>query len=314
MDRHVSIHPSAPRSTHAQVLPATRDDACQLACLAAELRLATLVDTATGGAAAAPQVHAVLRNLYERLMEVGPALVSRAAAGAASSSAGGSAAADGPAAGDGGAEAAAIYLAWLLDALQSAVAYIASTGAHQACLVFGALCLHAAAASDAVAACWEAAHRPSPVQPTSQPIHCLPQVESAAVLAALPSRLVTLLARAVSKGVFAFAAPALGALRNLDTASLRPEELAALVPALATCQQRPGLAAAVAEVAPALARCPSPHAEVLQVALSSHSPLLQHLGMEAFRQYAQACPAAALTKALPPSMLNPGGWWWVGGW
>lgn len=109
-----------------------------------------------------------------------------------------------------------------------------------------------------------------------------------------------------AKGLFVAAAPALGALRNLDTCLLRPEELASLAPALAACQQHPELAGAVAGVAPALARCPSPHAEVVQAALAAPGPLAQHLGVEAFRAYAQACPAAALMQALPPSMLNPG--------
>lgn len=110
----------------------------------------------------------------------------------------------------------------------------------------------------------------------------------------------------MAKGLFAAAALALGALRDLDTSLLRPDELASLAPALAACQQRPELAGGVAGVAPALARCPAPHAEVVQAALAAPGPLAQHLGVEAFRAYAQACPAAALMQALPPSMLNPG--------
>lgn len=116
-------------SCHVQVLPAARDDACQLACLSAELRLAALVDGATGGTAAAPQVHAVLRALYDRLIEAAPQLLSRAAA----SGAGGAAPAEDDTAASSDAEAATLYLAWLLDAVQASVAYIAATGAHKVC-------------------------------------------------------------------------------------------------------------------------------------------------------------------------------------
>ena len=100
------------------MLPSMREDACQLACLAAELRLAALVDGATGAGAAARQVQAVLRHLFALLHETGPAVMRRLCG-----SSGGPEGPGGMAAG----QAAGVYLAWLLDAAQCAAAYIAST-------------------------------------------------------------------------------------------------------------------------------------------------------------------------------------------
>jgi hypothetical protein len=134
------------------------------------------------------------------------------------------------------------------------------------------------------------------------------QEDGGALLASLSSRLVTLLTRTVGRGVFACAAPALAALRDLRAyAPLAPQELEALVPVLAACLQRPELAAVAAELAPAFARCAAPHAELLHAALSAQPPLLRHLGLEGFRLYAKACPSANVAAALPPSLRNPGG-------
>lgn len=104
-----------------QALGKMRDDACQLACLAADLRLATLVDATSGSAAAAPQVQGVLATLFRWLTEVAPKVMKRA----------GSAGAGGQAADTAGAEGEILHLAWLLEALHCAAAYFAATGRPQ---------------------------------------------------------------------------------------------------------------------------------------------------------------------------------------
>lgn len=99
-----------------QLLPAARNDACQLASLAAELRLAALVDTACGRPAAAQQTGELLEGLYAQVHEAGPLVAKQLSRGGS---------------GEAGAEteAGCAYLAWLLDALQCAIAYFASTRA-----------------------------------------------------------------------------------------------------------------------------------------------------------------------------------------
>lgn len=104
-----------------QALGKMSDDTCQLACLVADLRLAALVDSASGSAAAAPQVQGLLATLFRWLTEMAPALMKRAA----------SAGAGGQAAGSGPAEAETLYLAWLLEALHCTAAYFAATGGPQ---------------------------------------------------------------------------------------------------------------------------------------------------------------------------------------
>lgn len=97
-----------------QLPSAAHNDACQLACLAVELRLAALVDTACSRPTAAQLAAEVLAGLYAQLHEAAPLVAKRLAQ-------------------QGWAEAQAetdgdcAYLAWLLDALQCAVAYFAST-------------------------------------------------------------------------------------------------------------------------------------------------------------------------------------------
>ncbi|KAL4457975.1 hypothetical protein ABPG75_012840 [Micractinium tetrahymenae] len=233
-----------------QLLPTARDDACQLACLAAELRLAALVDTACGRPAAARQAEEVLGGLYAQLHEAGPLVAKRLAKEGA---------------GDAGGEAEEdrAYLAWLLDALQCGVAYFASTRA-----------------------------QPAP--------------QAAQVLAILPGRLALLLSHAAKHGALSFAGPLLAALRDLQSlAPLEQHDLQLLLPALTACLQRPELAAAAAQLVPALATCSTPHAEVVQAALAAPTPLLQHLGMEAFRLYARACPPENVGRAVPPAACNP---------
>lgn len=151
---------------------------------------------------------------------------------------------------------------------------------------------------------WPASQRSSlSVSPLPHP----PQgKEGAQLLKATASRLAFLLGRTVQRGMVALAGPCLAALAALPP--VEAAELEQLVPALAACQQQPQLAAAVAGVAPALARCPAPHAHVLQALLLQGGPLLQHLGMEAFCRYAQTCPPENVALAVPPAMKDPGGW------
>lgn len=99
-----------------QLLPAKRNDVCHLACLAAELRLAALVDTACGRPTAARLAGEVLGGLYAQLHEAGPLVAKRLAQEAAGHA-------------NTQAEADCTYLSWLLDALQCAVAYFVSTRA-----------------------------------------------------------------------------------------------------------------------------------------------------------------------------------------
>lgn len=129
--------------------------------------------------------------------------------------------------------------------------------------------------------------------------------EGAQLLKATASRLAFLLARTVERGMFALAGPCLAALAALPP--VEAGELEQLVPALAACLHQSQLAAAVAGVAPALARCSAPHAHVLQGLLQQGGPLLQHLGMEAFCRYAQTCPPENVALAVPPAMKDPGG-------
>lgn len=129
--------------------------------------------------------------------------------------------------------------------------------------------------------------------------------EDTRLLKTAASRIAFLLARAVERGLFSLAGPCLAALVALPP--VEASELEQLVPALAACQQHPELAAAVAGVAPALARCPAPHAHVLQALLLQEGPLLQHLGMEAFCSYAQTCPPENVVLAVPPALKDPGG-------
>lgn len=127
------------------------------------------------------------------------------------------------------------------------------------------------------------------------------------MLAILPGRLALLLSHAAKHGTLDFAGPLLAALRDLHVlAPLEQHDLQLLLPPLAACLQRPELAAAAAQLVPALAACSMAHAEVVQAALASPAPLLQHLGMEAFRQYARACPPENVGRAVPPSACNPG--------
>lgn len=70
----------------------------------------------------------MLQGLYDRLMEAAPQLLSRAAPAADDAAAGGDA------------EAAALYLAWLLDAVQAGVAYVSTTGARQVSCSLMACC------------------------------------------------------------------------------------------------------------------------------------------------------------------------------
>lgn len=117
----------------------------------------------------------------------------------------------------------------------------------------------------------------------------------------------TLLVVTVGCGVLAFAAPSLALLRAAQAlVPPSPAELEGLVPVLAACLQRPDLAALVAELAPALAHCPGPHAEVMHAVVGAAPPPLQHLGLEAFYRYAKACPPANIMAALPPAMRHPG--------
>ena len=123
----------------------------------------------------------------------------------------------------------------------------------------------------------------------------------------LPGRLALLLSRAAKHGALAFAGPLLAALRDLHAlAPLEQHDLQLLLQPLAACLQRPELAAAAAQLLPALATCGAPHAEVVQAALAAQAPLLQHLGMEAFRLYARACPPENVGRAVPPGACNPG--------
>lgn len=286
-----------------------QEDACQLACLAAELRLATLVDAAAGSSAAALRVQAALHALFARLMEAGPLLMRQAAAR-----------------GDGAdASAECTYLAWLLEALRCAVGYLAATNAQQVGGVgwsFGAAWLHKLCKLQLgllqAVHCWQPAHASLPSCPS-----CAPQGDDA-VLGQLPARLVTLLARTARHGVFGCAAPALGALCDLqelwgrgqgagEREPVGPEQLEELVPALAAYQQRPELAPAVAALIPSLASCDVPHTHLVHAALAAAPPLLQHLGMEALRRYARLCPAASLLAALPPALKDPGGLLLAGG-
>ncbi len=127
------------------------------------------------------------------------------------------------------------------------------------------------------------------------------------MLAVLPGRLALLLSHAAKHGTLSFAGPLLAALRDLHTlAPLEQHDLQLLLQPLVACLQRPELAAAAAQLVPALATCSTPHAEVVQAALAAEPPLLQHLGMEAFRLYARACPPENVGRAVPPSACNPG--------
>ncbi len=129
--------------------------------------------------------------------------------------------------------------------------------------------------------------------------------EGARLLKTTASRIAFLLAHAVQRGMHSLASPCLAALAALPP--LEAGELEQLVPTLVACQQQPELAAAVAGVAPVLASCPAPHAHVLQALLLQEGPLLQHLGMEAFRRYAQTCPPENVVLAVPPALKDPGG-------
>lgn len=124
-----------------------------------------------------------------------------------------------------------------------------------------------------------------------------------------------LLCHAMNRNIFSFAAPALAGLRDLQSLGLlETHDLASLVPVLAACLGRPEAAAAAAELVPALAACAAPHMDVVHMALTAPPPLLQHLGLEAFRLYALACPKENVPKAVPPSARDPGEWVdWYGG-
>lgn len=274
---------AAPSTTDAffrdflKVSPSMHTDACQLACLAADLRLATLTDAASGGDAAAGHVQGVLADLCTRLEKVGPAVLRHVAS-----------------AGNSGPEGEALYMAWLLEAVHCAVAYAASTRAPQASPRCGLRLLRHV---------W----LPLPIL-TCPYLPAILQLARDPRLPNLTHRLAVVLTRTVAHGVFAFAAPVLGALADLQGLSpLQPQELELLLPALAACQQRPELAAAVSALVPALAHCPTLHTHVLQSALSGQSPLQQHLGMEAYRRYAKTCPPDNIMAALPPTMKERGG-------
>lgn len=129
--------------------------------------------------------------------------------------------------------------------------------------------------------------------------------EAVHVLKTTASRIAFLLGHAMQRGMHLLATPCLAALAALPP--LEAGELEQLVSPLAACQQQPELAAAVASVAPALARCPAPHAHVLQALLLQEGPLLKHLGMEAFCRYAQTCPPKNVVLAVPPALKDPGG-------
>lgn len=143
-----------------QVLPSMRNDACQLACLSAELRLAALADGACGGCAAAPAVQEVLHSLFALLSEAAPPVVKQAN----SAGAGGPAAAAPDSSGAAAAQdAAALYLTWLLDATQCAVAYMSSTGAAQVRLARSAVSCSSCLPLHAQYLCLAAADQKSPL-------------------------------------------------------------------------------------------------------------------------------------------------------
>jgi diaminopimelate decarboxylase len=103
-------------------------DACQLACLATELRLACLVHAGCADAAAAPHVTAALQGLFTLLDQAGLVVMRRLSTGGGHSSPGRTSAA---AAAAGDQQEASAYLAWLLEAVQCGVAYVCGTGAQQ---------------------------------------------------------------------------------------------------------------------------------------------------------------------------------------